>query len=335
MLTPTRAASLLLIVTALLYAPTLGYGFVYEDLNDPQRFFVAPKSLSATLHEARVHPSRVLTGLSYDLSRVIGSPVEPWGFHAVNVALHLLNSLLLYRLARRVLAGWAAVGALALFALHPIQVEAVAYISARADLVMTLCIVLAILAVDAQRWLLAGLACVAAVLAKEVGVVAFPLACLWALWRGIAVPRLVIAGVVTGKALAIAYLLSMRFVPLTLDPLYTGGELIKAYSFLWRLVVPIAFSVVHDWQWITPVIAAFGVVLTVFLMGLAALHQRSMGALACAWVLVCLAPRLLIPLAEGLHEHHLYAPLVGLSLLVGHLVSEGSHYGLSASPAQA
>src|SRR5262245_10648359 len=56
--------------------------------------------------------------------------LEPMGYHALNVLLHLLNAWLVFRLARRLAipgAGFVA----ALFALHPMMVESVAWVSER------------------------------------------------------------------------------------------------------------------------------------------------------------------------------------------------------------
>ena len=324
---PSRSAALLLVVTALIYAPTLSYGYVFEDLNDPTRFFQPVQSLSVMLTEARYYPFRALTALSYDLSKVIGSPVEPWGYHAVNVALHLLNSFLIYRLAARVLSPWAAVGALAIFALHPLQVEAVAYISSRPDLVVTLCILSALLAVEAQRWVLAALACGLALLSKETGVVAVPLVGAWLLWRGAQWPSWRVLGASSAVGLGMVALLASKYA-LSLDLTYAGGELIKAYAFLLRIPVPIWFSIDHHWV-ISPALALAGLALAVVLALGALSRPRALWSLATVWVLICLSPRLALPLVEGLHEHHLYAPMLGMSLLVGHLVTLGEPDGIS------
>ena len=81
-------------------------------------------------YAANYHP---LTWLSHMLD------VELFGFdagahHLVNVTLHTLNALLVLALARALLAStWAAAVAAALFALHPLRVESVAWASERKD----------------------------------------------------------------------------------------------------------------------------------------------------------------------------------------------------------
>ena len=55
---------------------------------------------------------------------------DPHVFHAANLVLHLLNVLLVFGLLRRIVKNpWAALGGTLLFALHPVQVESVAWIS--------------------------------------------------------------------------------------------------------------------------------------------------------------------------------------------------------------
>ena len=53
---------------------------------------------------------------------------DPWGYHALNLTLHILNALVLFGLIRRLKPEFAGITAL-LFTIHPIQVETVAWIS--------------------------------------------------------------------------------------------------------------------------------------------------------------------------------------------------------------
>jgi tetratricopeptide (TPR) repeat protein len=77
--------------------------------------------------------------------------LEPAGPHAVNLALHVLNAVLLVLVLYRLTGGWwrsVAVGAL--FALHPLRVESVAWVSERKDVLSGLLFVLTLEAY--RRW---------------------------------------------------------------------------------------------------------------------------------------------------------------------------------------
>lgn len=63
--------------------------------------------------------------------------LEPWGYHLTNVSLHVANSILAYFLMRVYVSPTIALMGAALFAVHPIHTEAVAYISGRGELLMS------------------------------------------------------------------------------------------------------------------------------------------------------------------------------------------------------
>ncbi len=89
------------------------------------------KEASTALISSHWHP---FTMISYMIdAQVFG--VEPWGFHLTNILLHGLNGALLFLLLRS-LTGARALSAVAalLFTVHPLQVEPVAWISSRKDL---------------------------------------------------------------------------------------------------------------------------------------------------------------------------------------------------------
>ncbi len=87
-----------------------------------------------------------LTRLSWLLDAQLFG-VEAAAFHATSLALHVLNALLLLlALARLTGSPWPSLFVAGVFALHPLHVESVAWVSARKDLVAGLFFMLALLA---------------------------------------------------------------------------------------------------------------------------------------------------------------------------------------------
>jgi protein O-mannosyl-transferase len=82
---------------------------------------------------------RPLTILAFRVQAVLGH-LNPAVFHAVSIALYVVASLLVFRLACRLLPSWAAWLAAALFAVHPVHVEAVANVVGQSELWVALAI---------------------------------------------------------------------------------------------------------------------------------------------------------------------------------------------------
>ena len=141
------------------FFPALRAGFVSWDddtyfLGNPYYRGLGPAQLSwmFTVMSGHYMP---LTWLSHGLDYVLWG-MRPAGYHAVNVLLHALTAAAAYVVALRVLAAavapepraalrvGAAVAAL-VFALHPLRVESVAWITERRDVLCGLFFVLAIL----------------------------------------------------------------------------------------------------------------------------------------------------------------------------------------------
>ena len=73
--------------------------------------------------------------------------LQPWGFHLTNLLLHVANTLLLFTLLRRLSLEWGpALFVAAVFGVHPLHVESVAWITERKDVLSTFCGLLALLA---------------------------------------------------------------------------------------------------------------------------------------------------------------------------------------------
>ena len=86
-------------------------------------------------HGGNWHP---LTGLSHMLDcQLFG--LNPGRHHIVNLLFHIANTLLLFTVLRQMTAAlWQSAFVAALFALHPLHVESVAWISERKDVLSTL-----------------------------------------------------------------------------------------------------------------------------------------------------------------------------------------------------
>lgn len=99
---------------------------------------------------------------------------DPFLFHGTNLVLHVATVVMLWLVLRRIVPERAAIIATAVFAVHPIQTEPVAYVFARAIVIATLlCLVSLWEWLRGRRWM-AVLWFAAALLAKE-ECVAFPL----------------------------------------------------------------------------------------------------------------------------------------------------------------
>jgi Flp pilus assembly protein TadD len=78
-----------------------------------------------------------LTWLSYMLDRQLFG-LTPAGFHLTNLIFHIANTLLLFFVLKQMTSAlWQSAFAAALFALHPLHVEAVAWVSGRKDVLST------------------------------------------------------------------------------------------------------------------------------------------------------------------------------------------------------
>jgi tetratricopeptide (TPR) repeat protein len=149
-------AALLALLTVSVFWPVLGFPFLsYDDGTYVANNVLVRDGLSVEgltwafggQYVANWHP---LTWLSLMLD------AELWGagpgvFHRTNLLLHVVNVLLLYLLLERsTRAQWPAACAAALFAVHPLHVEPVAWISSRKDVLSTAFALLALLAY--ARW---------------------------------------------------------------------------------------------------------------------------------------------------------------------------------------
>lgn len=166
--------SSLLALIILAFWPALGGGFIFDDypiFAENPAIHVSGwhwQEWQGIWNWSRVNIERPIAMLSYALNYALGS--STWGFKATNLAIHLLNSILLMQLTYRLLlAGWAslenvdaarqrrdtsywAIGIATLWAIHPLQVSTVMYVVQRMELLGFTFVLTALLAYwDARR----------------------------------------------------------------------------------------------------------------------------------------------------------------------------------------
>jgi protein O-mannosyl-transferase len=135
-----------------LYWPVAGYDFISLDDN---LYVVENANLQkgisltglawalSTFHTTNWHP---LTWLSFMADYELFG-LNPAGYHLGNLILHMLNTLLLFLLLRRMTGEvWKGAAVAALFAVHPLNIESVVWIAERKNLLSTLFWILTILA---------------------------------------------------------------------------------------------------------------------------------------------------------------------------------------------
>jgi hypothetical protein len=166
-----RTRLLLLAAALVAFGASLGSGFHFDDYAIfPDPAITAP---SGWMQIWTLRQTRPLTYLTFWLNYQIGGG-DPLGYHLLNLALHLGVVLLLYECLRRLMPEAAAVIATAIFAVHPIQAEAVDYIWGRSIVLATLFCLASLHAWLEERPWTAVAWFAAALLAKE-EVAAFPL----------------------------------------------------------------------------------------------------------------------------------------------------------------
>ena len=173
--------ALLLCLTGVVYANTLGNSFTMDDylyiFSNPAVTHVSIKGLFEATKSANV--LRPLTFASLAMNWILGGD-HAWGYHLVNLLLHAAVCLLLYFLLKKLLESLpqgrnlAWVTAL-LFAVHPIHTEAVASIVGRSETLAAAFLLAAWLLHLEDKTIPSLISFLLAVMAKESALVFLPL----------------------------------------------------------------------------------------------------------------------------------------------------------------
>jgi tetratricopeptide (TPR) repeat protein len=349
---PLRACLLLASVAVAAYFSSFAGTFQFDDwaviVEDPR-----VHSLAAWW--ASMPGIRPLLKLSYALNWQSGFGLT--GYHAVNLALHVGNCWLAYallqRLAGRTLAprlasraSLAALFAALLFALHPVQTEAVTYISGRSSSLAAFFALASLLtrefareqpaAIRRTAWLAASLLLFVFALGTKETALVVPIALVLLAacdvrrevrWRdalGPALPHfcvLIVAGYAAAGLPRYWMLLESSFTARDLGvnlltQLHAVAYLIGQLFMPWRLNSDPTLPLVTAW---TPSTAAIALAYAASLAaGAMALRRRPEITFGIFWFFLWLAPtNSLLPRLDLVNDRQLYVALLGPAWLAG------------------
>ncbi len=373
-----NAAAVILLVfsTVLLYGKILSYSFVSDDYLVLVRVesFLRDKSNIKTLFlmsdennslEERIH------GYNFSSAEIAFRPIKtlslfldyqiwglrPLGFKLTNLMLHLLNGILLYLLSKYLFKNTlsAFIGAL-IFLIHPANVETLAVISNRHDLLALffyfIAFFLFIKTVSSEKKVilkvaLSWLCYILAALSKEISVTFLLItAAFIGLYRdkdAIYQKRTALICFFLGTVLITSVI---GFIKIYYNPgiaiqhkIYEAGlwveflTIFKIFADYARwLILPLDIKFYLIEQYPLALEVAFNLILDLiivlgllFLLLIAVLRARFSRAFAGAWLLLTLMPLAMIrALSSTMASRYLYIPSVGFSLLLASLLMEGT-----------
>lgn len=310
---PARAygrAGLIVLATLAAYLPAFSAGFIWDDddhitLNP---LVTEPGGLGGIWNPwSPLNPQYYpLVFTTFRIEYALWGADSPAGYHAVNVVLHALNAgLLLLILTRlRLRHAWVVAAA---FALHPVCVESVAWVTERKNTLSALFYLLAVLAwlrydeAGRTRWATLTVLCFVAALFSKTAVVALPLVLGLVLWyrrRPLRLSRLAPLGLMLVIGLLFALLTrAHEHAHMTGEATVLSGQsladrVLLAGRAFWfypaKVLWPTGLSFMYPrweinphvaWQWLYPLA---GVIFALLLLGTYARKWIGRGPLAAA-----------------------------------------------------
>jgi len=361
---PRMVALLLAVLTLAIYFPALGNGFVNYD--DPDYVTANSNVLHGLTWQnliwafrtdniaANWHP---LTWISH-MTDVGLYGLAPWGHHLTNVLLMVANvALLFFLLLEMTGSTWRSAAVAALWVVHPLNVEPVAWIAERKELLSLLFLFLALIAYSRYvrapaRSRYAGVAFLFALgLMGKVMIITGPLVMLlldyWPLER----LRLGSERGTNPAGKRSAFALIVEKCPLFLLSVAAGlttvwihrreGALTIAMPLAWRLKNAVYSYALYLWKWIWPAkLAVFyphpenrlafwqvgvaGLVLVAISAAIWRLRDRSYLLVGWLWYLITLFPMIGILQSgrQAMGDRHASLPMIGLLIAVTWLVGD-------------
>jgi tetratricopeptide (TPR) repeat protein len=331
--------ALLIAAGILVYIPTLKNDFVFDDRalvsNNP--LLKGAGGITEVLTSGRTF--RMIT---FVIDHALYG-MNPSGFHATNILLHILTGILAFLVLRRI-SGQPIVGFVAalLFLCHPLTTEAVASVANRKESLHSLFSLLAILTyleADKKHWLyvIAFIAFIMALTSKEVAI-ALPVLLiiidwlfrernLWAILKrrgwfyGVLVVPIIIGAVYRLRTVKLMDLLKFEVGGSTPYIKVIATSLAKVPDYFRLAIIPFPLSADYYTQIVGIVINVGTFIGILCVLGLAVggylLRQRKpLIALGLWWILITWLPvSNMVPSAYFLAERYFYFPLIGVAVI--------------------
>ena len=341
---------ILLSVGVIAYWNSFDAPFVFDDMdtietNSAVQFGDALTRVPAALW------ARTLLFITFAANHAVNGQ-NVWGYHLVNLLLHVLNGALIYVIGkhifssafvRRDLSGSFAISAAVFFLVHPVQTESVTYISSRSELLSTLFYMLALLLfvrrrpekIDFRFALVIAATLAIAISAKETAI-SIPAALLvydFVFLSGGEIRRLssrwsfhapfILGGLAAAFYLAVFGSLRNSIgssVSRLTSYSYFLTELRVIVRYLRLMVLPAGLNLSYDFRrsdsFLEPSVLFSALLLLVLLCLAWRLRQRSpVLAFSILWFFVTLAPTSsIMPIPDVIFEHRLYLPMAGICL---------------------
>jgi protein O-mannosyl-transferase len=342
------------------YGQTVGFDFV--DYDDPSYVTGCPQVLAGLTWDGvkwaftAAHAGNwiPLVWLSLMADRTLFG-VWPGGFHLVNVAIHIANAILLFLILKRYTkAIWPSFFVAALFALHPLHVESVAWVTERKDTLSTFFWLLTMLAYlrymevpTVKRYVIICVVFSLGLMSKSM-LVTLPLVLLlmdyWPLRRlwpedksaGITFGRLIrekIPMLILSAAVCVVTVITQNsggaVAKIIVVPLgqRVGNALVSYCQYLIKMFWPVDLAVFYPY----PVgsiagwkIAASLIVLLVITIVVLLLRRRRYLVAGWFWYLGTLAPVIGIVQvgAQSMADRYTYVPLTGIFIMFAWLARD-------------
>ena len=339
------------LLTFLVYLPSLAFQYVYDDVaiivHNPtiRSWHFLPDYFTHDLWQ-NVQPAtgyyRPLLLLWFRLN-FAAFGLHPAWWHFTNIALHALAAILVLFLAWRLTGNRAAALTAALiFALHPVHVETVSWLSDAVDALVTIWFIAAVLCFIRARsgsraWLAASiLSYCGATLTKEPGfmlpAVLFAYVVVFEDAPWLVRLRRALLAVAWFVPFAVIYLVlryqALHHFSVHAQSMSTGQMLLTLPSVTWSYVrslfVPVGlspfyeFAVVSRPTWSEFFAPLLGLLLAALLLLMIAKRMQSGGrkllAFSLAWIAITVAPALnlsVFPASEMVHDRYIYLASVG------------------------